>query len=721
MKKWNKRQISGETVASLNVKYGIDYLTASILTRRGVIEGNDIQFYMEDNERYLHNPFLFKNMEDVVDRILQAKDEEEKVMIFGDKDVDGITSTTVLYDYLSSIGIDVRYRLPCGTDAYGLNLKSIDEFEKDYGSLIITVDCGISNVKEIAYAAEKGMDVIVLDHHNPPEFLPEPAIIIDAKCEDSGYPFKDISGCAVAYKVVSALRFAMSDLYKNEVALLSIHTENIEGKTKYFVDVLKTQNLVEKHFISEEVEPGTLISHTKLVNFLSGQQIFVWDEKKTKNELLNLFGAGSDFNVFDFRTEAAKIWPGMAKSSLADLRKKSKIAIYNQNFDSEIKTFFNLFVTYTNYVVSKRFPGNADANEKDLQLVALAALADIMPLVNENRILVRKGIESINKGKARSGLLELLSIQNLLQKTITSTDLSWCINPALNATGRLGSPDIGINLLIEKDVLKRQELAQKVIEMNNTRKQYALEAENYVFPKAQESITKHNDKLCLIFDERIHRGVLGSLAAKLVQAYSVPTMVITIVGDVAIGSMRSCRGFDITSFLDELDKAGKNGNEGLFISHGGHNYAAGFSFDKTRFDEFNQILSSKLSLINLSNDETEIVDIDAEIPEEYIKPELLSIVDRFEPYGEANKDLIFMSKRLKIESFAIMGKDSQHLKLLLRCDSSTWPAIYWNHAECIHKDFDIGSFVDIIYKIERNTYNGNVTPQMNIVDIELSK
>lgn len=717
MKNWNKRQVSKETVTSLNTKYGLDSLTSSILARRSVTEGKDIQFFMEDNERYLHNPFLFKNMEDVVDRILQAKDEEEKVLIFGDRDVDGITSTTLLYDYLLSIGIDVKYRLPMGADPYGLNKNAINDFEKDYGSLIITVDCGISNVEEIAYATEKGMDVIVLDHHNPPEILPEPAIIIDPKCEDSGYPFKDISGCAVAFKVVSALRFAMSDLYKNEIALLTVRQEN----GKFFVDALKMQNLVEKAFISEEVTEGMSISQTRLVNFLRGQQIFVWDEKTTKNALVNLFGSGADFNVFDFRVEASKVWPTMAQVPLSVLRKKSKIAIYNPEYDSEIKSFFNIFVTYINHLVSKKFPGNELAEEKDLQLVALAALADIMPLIDENRILVRKGIESMNKGHSRPGLLELLANQNLLMKKITSTDLSWNINPTLNATGRLGQPEIGIQLLLEKDSLKRQDLVNKVIEMNNTRKQFGADAWEYGNPKAKESIEEHDGKLCVIIDERINRGVSGTLAAKLVQAYKVPSMAITTVDEVAIGSMRSCRGFDVTTFLDAIDKEGAvDGKNGLFISHGGHNYAAGFSFMKSRLEEFNSALKKLLPMIQLGDDESETFDVDAEIPEDYLTPELLDLVDKFEPYGEANRDLIFMSKMLRIEDALVMGKDGQHLKLIFNCKNIKWSALFWNGAEYLHKEFDKGDRVDVLYTIERNTFNGNVTPQMKIIDIRRS-
>ena len=272
MKNWIKKKVSREDVSALYDKFGVNALTGAILARRGITDGADVQFFLEDDLRFMHNPFLFANMEDAVDRILQAKDEGENVLIFGDRDVDGITATAVLYDCLTSLGINVSWRLPGGTDPYGLNKNAVDEFEKNFGSLVITVDCGISNVEEIAYASEKGMDVIVIDHHTPPEVLPSPAIIVNPKCEDSGYPFKDISGCAVVYKVVTALRFAASGLYKNEVALLAA-TASPNGD-ECTIEVLKLQNLVEKGSLTLTVQAGTSISDTKLVDFLRGQQIF---------------------------------------------------------------------------------------------------------------------------------------------------------------------------------------------------------------------------------------------------------------------------------------------------------------------------------------------------------------------------------------------------------------------------------------------------------------
>ncbi|MBR0098566.1 MAG: single-stranded-DNA-specific exonuclease RecJ, partial [Treponema sp.] len=683
--------------------------------RRGITEGADVQFFLEDDLRFMHNPFLFANMEDAVDRILQAKDEGENVLIFGDRDVDGITSTAALYDCLTSMGINVSWRLPGGTDPYGLNKNAVDDFEKNFGSLVITVDCGISNVEEIAYATEKGMDVIVIDHHTPPEVLPSPAIIVNPKCEDSGYPFKDISGCAVVYKVVSALRFAASGLYKTEVALLAA-TASPNGD-ECTIEVLKLQNLVEKGSLSITVRAGTSISDTKLVDFLRGQQIFVWDEKSTSSLLSQIFGSGAEFNFMDLRGEVAKVFPAMGGASLSQLKSKSKLARYNPDQNTEIKGFYNIFVTFVNAQISKQFPSYAKANERDLQLVALAALADIMPLKNENRIFIRHGIASMNKGNAREGLRELLSMQGLLGKRINATDLSWNINPALNATGRLGHPEIGLELFLEKDAGKRTEIAQKIIEMNNERKALGNEGWNFAALQAKESIQKYGGKLCVIIDDsgeqKINRGVSGTIAGKLVNIYDIPSMAITIVDENAIGSMRSCRGFEVLSLLDKMAD--------LFVSYGGHAYAAGFTFKKDRLPEFLAALDRFAPEIELSNSEAEQINIDAEIPSDYLKPDLLAIVDDFEPYGEENRELTFMSKNLRICDAAVIGKtERQHLKLTFDLGKTKWPAMFWGGAESLHRDFDKGDSVDVLYQVGRNCFNGVETPQLIITDIRKS-
>ena len=152
MKTWNKKEISRDQALALHNKYKLSALEASIFARRGVTAGSDLLYYLEDDTRFLNKPFEFSQMEDAVDRILAAVDEGEKVLIFGDRDVDGITATAVLYEQLKRMNLDVSWRLPSGDDAYGLSMAAVEDFAKDYGTLLITVDCGISNYAEIQRA-----------------------------------------------------------------------------------------------------------------------------------------------------------------------------------------------------------------------------------------------------------------------------------------------------------------------------------------------------------------------------------------------------------------------------------------------------------------------------------------------------------------------------------------------------------------------------------------
>ena len=715
--KWVKKAISKEEVEKLKNKFSLDSLTASIFVRRGITSGKDILYFMEDDLRFQHNPFLFNSMEDAVDRILAAvpekdspKEEHEKVLIFGDKDVDGVTATTVLYDELCSLGIDVQYRVPEGDDAYGLSIQAVDDFAKQNGSLIITVDCGISNNAEIEHAAALGIDVIVLDHHNPKENIPSPAIILNAKLSDSGYPFEEISGCAVVYKVVSALRFSKSKWYKADAALLNAHEEE---NGQIAIECIKLRNLVPVSRLVDHILPGEKsIYDTKIPQYLSGQIILCWD-KANVERLLNLtFGNSAQFNIADIRTEAAKLYPSLKNLPLSRVKEMSKIAKYGDHAPTEIGGFYNIFVTYVQQDLKKNFPSDSEKEKHDLQLVALAALADIMPMRNENRLFVRSGINSINENNVRPGLKELMSNLGLLGKRITSTDICWTLIPNLNAAGRLGQAGIAIELFTAKDDSYREQLAKKIIELNTKRKAFTQEAEAIAGTQARNSVNDFNGKLSFVIDEKINKGVSGILAGRLVSSLGVPAMAMTYVGNLVVGSMRSCRGYDVTAFLDQL--------KDLFVSYGGHNFAAGFSFEKEKFEEFKRRTKELSGTINLS-DKNDEIQIDAELPPSYMTPDLKKIIDRFEPTGNENPKLVFLAKNLPIVSGLVMGKaEKQHLKITVDCGKNKWPCIFWNEGERLHRDFDVGDKIDIIFNIERNVFNGAETLQLMLLGIEKS-
>ena len=339
-----KKDIAPEQVRELCGRFSCDPLTASILARRNITSGSDILYYLENDLRFLHSPFLLSGMEDAVDRILAARDEGEKVLIFGDRDVDGITSTTVLHRCLKELGVDVSWRIPSGEDTYGLSMKAVEEFAANYGTLIITVDCGISNNLEIDRAVELGIDVIVTDHHNPPENLPKATIIIDPKLPGDDYPFPFISGCAVAFKLATALRFAQNELYKQELCLLDVRPVN----DAYTIDCVKLVNMTERSRLTETITPGMVrIEDTRLMQFLRGQQILVWDAELQQKQLAKIFGTGVEFNMMDLRPEISTEIPAVRNASLLRVKEMSKILRYREGIQSEMDGFCNLFVQLT--------------------------------------------------------------------------------------------------------------------------------------------------------------------------------------------------------------------------------------------------------------------------------------------------------------------------------------------------------------------------------------
>lgn len=705
-----KKEIAPEMVREICTRFSCDALTASIFARRNVTTGPDIQYFLEDDLRYLHSPFLLSGMEDAVDRILAAREEGERVLIFGDRDVDGITSTTVLYRCLKDMGIEVSWRIPSGEDTYGLSLKAVEEFAANYGSLIITVDCGISNNVEIDRAVELGIDVIITDHHNPPENLPNATIIIDPKLPEDEYPFPFISGCAVAFKLASALRFAQNELYKQELCLLDVRPVN----EAYIIDCIKMVNMTERARLSEIITPGMVrIEDTRLMQFLRGQQILVWDADLQKKQLAKIFGNGIEFNMMDLRPEIATEIPSVRIASLLRIKESSKLLRYREGNQSEMDGFFNIFITYIQKKTAT--PDNQKKTQADLQLVMLAALADIMPLHNENRILVRQGLAALNGGEVIPGLRELLARLNMLGKRITSTDISWNVVPVLNAAGRLGRSELAVELFLSETSQQRDTIAEQIIQLNKDRRQLGTDAWGYVEKQAYESFEKYNRKLVVVVEPRIHRGISGILAAQLVKVFEVPSIAITILEDgTAVGSVRSTRGFDVTPMLDSCGE--------LFLNHGGHNYAAGFSLNKENLDALLQHFLEYTAVIELEDNQDSTLQTDAEIPHDYLTPNLLKTIDLFEPYGEGNPQLLFFSRKLKIVGADIIGKgEKKHLKLVLAGGKHKWPALFWNEAERLGRDFALGDTIDVVYRLERNLFNGMETAQMIVQEVERSK
>jgi single-stranded-DNA-specific exonuclease len=706
---WEKKDIPPEKVKEISVKYGCDLLTSSILTRRGITNGASIKFFLEDDERFLHNPFEFPGMEDAVERILAAKEEGEKVLVFGDNDVDGITGTVLLTEYLAGMGIDVSWRIPGADDPYGLSLEAVEEFAAAYGTLIITVDCGISRLAEIKRAAELYVDVIVTDHHEPQEELPGALAVINPKLKDTTYPFKDLSGCAVAFKLVSALRFAQSELYGQPVCLLNTRPLN----DAWVVEAAKMRNLVVIGTVSETVVPGKLhISDTRLPAFLEGQQILVWDAPLHRRVLAKLFGSGVEIGMLDVAPEIGREIPSVAGKSLVRIKELSAIAKYSDREAGELDVLANLFCSYARRKENKQ----SAETVYETQLAAIGTIGDIMPLLDENRIIVRSGVNSLMPGVSgaagpKPGISELLDKLELSGGHFDVKDIAWKVCPAINAGRRMGSPEKAAALFFEKKAPLRDKLAAELVSLNERRKQLEGEIWGKLEPMAYKTLSEFEKKLTLVYGAEINKGVTGLIAQRAVRQFNVPAVAVSFGEDVYTGSIRSSRGFNIGVLLEQCGD--------LFIDSGGHEIAGGFSLKPENWELLYERLKSAALIMELAESREEVIIIDAELPHDYLGPDILNLVDRFAPYGKDNEPLVFLAKNLLVEELSFIGKnESRHLRMTLATGKHKWPSVYWDAAgRVINKEFDRGDYVDVVFNITRDWYKGIATPQMMIRDL----
>lgn len=724
MENWNKQKLESSDILNLCEKYNflkkfqnnqtLSRIFSSILLRKNITEGKDILYYIEEDLRFQHNPFLITGMEDAVDRIISAQEENENILIFGDSDVDGISSTAILYNQLKRMNINVQWRLPTQEDeeeCFGLSKKAVEYCYNNDISLIITVDCGISNLEATAFANQLGIDVIITDHHNPQEVLPDAIAVINPKHPQSLYPYHLICGAAVSYKLVSALRFAQTDFYNAEICFLNI-SENKEEKC-YEINCAKIKNLVKIKELNEKIYPEkTSIYDLKTINFIQNQIIYVWNSQATKKLLNDIFGNGVEFNFIDFSKEAVIIHPSLNSISTDELSELSLIAKYIPEEKTTINSLINLYTTYCRKKIAEIHKNHVLQEKEDLQLVALATMADIMPMKNENRIFVKNGIKSIKENPC-NGLKELLAKLQLDPQTVTSTDLSWTVIPCLNAAGRLKQPDTALQLLLEENAFERQKIAEKIFELNEERKELVSNSVFKVHEDAIKTLNKYQNKICVVSSTEIPTGLTGLIANRLMTDFQVPSIAISeepSEDKKFRGSIRIKKGLVATEFLSQF-------GDDFFSDVGGHDLAAGFSFDSNKLELFYKNIERLLPTLTSAN-QTEQKEINAEIPPEYLNPEIFKIIDIFEPYGHENPELIFCSNQLVLNDKALVGKKEPfHLKLTFNCGNCKFPAMYWKHGEDIDK-FHINSQYNVIFTLNRNYFKGNIIPQMIIQDIE---
>lgn len=553
MKNWTKSdQPSIRKVNSLQADLKIPNFICSLLIQRDINSLDKAKNFFRPKLDSLHDPYLMKDMEKAIDRVNKGK--KEKILIIGDYDVDGTTSTSMLYAYFKQREFDVLYYIPDRyKEGYGVSLESIDYADENSVKLIITVDCGIKAVNEVKYANSKGIDVIVCDHHLPDVDLPKAHSVLNPKQLDCRYPFKDLCGCGIAYKLITA--------------------HNIKSANKLNIRSL-------------------------------------------------------------------------------------------------------------------------------LDFVALATISDMMPLIDENRVMVFHGLNEINNNP-RLGLRNFLKSIN----KVDESKISFNIGPRINAAGRMKNGKIIVELLTEEDANKANSLSNEVEYLNLKRRS--------IEKKVYENVIKKidNTKYCnIIYGQNFSTGVLGIVASRLIEKSYKPTIIITDFDEnLLTGSVRSVSGFDVYGALTKCEK--------FLYQFGGHKFAAGIKIEKSKLNAFIEHFEKTVqeSVDGIMFERNYKYDI--EVPFSKLTVKNVKLISRMSPFGLENRRPVFRADNCTIiDDLKFVGKESQVVKsYILDSFNTKLPFVSFSKKDEL---INLKSSINILFTVSINSYSE--TDQVEIIIKEIS-
>lgn len=563
-------QPSPEIVTRLAKEISVPETIARVLVLRGIEDYDKAKAYFRPTLDLLHDPFLMDGMQAASARLITALSNKERIRVFGDYDVDGTNGASMLYLFLKELGGNVSYYIPDRIkEGYGISKTGIDRAVQDGTTVFLSVDCGITAVEQVAYAASLGLDVIICDHHEAGENIPAALAVLDPIKPGDAYPFKHLCGCGVGFKLLQAIAI-----------------------------------------------------------------------KTGKESLLPSY----------------------------------------------------------------------------LDFVALASTADIVPLTGENRVLVRLGLESINKNP-RPGIRALIESAGFKPGMVHTGQIVFGLAPRINAVGRLGDAMRAVQLLTSETADDAQRLAKVLEEENQNRRKI----DGDTFEEAQILVERMYDDVgaeaaLVLHQDHWHPGVVGIVASRMVEKYYKPSIMMATVDGVAKGSARSVSGFNI---YDALKKC-----EETILQFGGHKYAAGVTVELAKLEEFTEAF--KNAVRDLMTDELRLpeIRIDAEIAFSEITPRLVRLLNEFQPFGPGNMRPTFLARNLELSGPPrIVGKN--HLRFKVKQNGNVIDAIGFNLGHLMPKLTPGRRDVECVFSIEENDFgakNGNgkreAVPQLKIKDVK---
>ena len=551
-------------------------IVGQLLFERGLDTTEKInQFFNPQYDTGLHDPFLLKDMDRACERVKRAVDRKEQIVIYADYDVDGISAATVLGEFFKNINYPVEVYMPDRQkEGHGVNQMALESIVSAGTKLVVTLDCGTTNVKEISWAKERGVDVIVVDHHRTVAGQPEAAAFINPHQEGDDYPFKGLCGTGLAFKLYVALK-----------GIKGGNGEKGEGKEKWLLD-----------------------------------------------------------------------------------------------------------------------------------LVALATVADMVPLLDENRVLVKCGLFVLAKTK-RLGLKKLMESAGVkarydletLSTNLDSFTLGFTLGPRLNAASRMAHANLAYELLTSADEFKIGELVKSLNE-NNRQRQQIVEK---VLKEVKSRIDAYPELPNFIVEGSADWSVnlLGLVASKISEKYHRPVMLYQEVdGGRCKGSLRSIGGFNLMEALKSV---------GAYLTqYGGHPAAGGCSFEIASADKIksglndygSNVLTPELLLKKLS--------IDGRVNLTEINWDLVEWFKKFEPFGMANPRPKLLCRGVTVANLVFMGQNGDHLKIIVSDESGqTKPVMLFRH-NGLADNLEIGDTLDIVFEMEVNQWNGNREIRLMLVDFK---
>ncbi|HPS58417.1 MAG TPA: single-stranded-DNA-specific exonuclease RecJ [Spirochaetota bacterium] len=661
----------------------IDKIPASILYGRGVRTPEAMAAFLNPCLSDLHSPFLLDGMHEAVARIKEAVRSGERIAIFSDSDIDGITSLAIIHDLLAKLKSAAYIRYPRDREGYGLTYGIIDEFKSEGITLVITVDCGIRDFAEIGYAKSCGMDFIVTDHHEPDSSLPD-AIILNPKLGDSPYPFKELAGVGVAFKLAHAFKWSERPSY------------NVR-----FVVVTPSEGGIRYSFIRNWIITGNGAVESSQLEWFASSVVVSSDRVVLAGDCaeLRVFLSGrSDISFEDLFVLANKTLNKNYKSNDSCMDELPGIFMLRKNLRGRNHETAARILVELQMRGLEKLHGSL---REYMALVAVGTIADIMPALGENRPLIMFGMDVFNGGNGHQGIREILGVNRASSKSI-----SWDVAPLLNTPGRMGETRLTVDFFLKDDRESTMELLAEIRKLNSERKKLVTDTINRIRAKNPDAGIEPG--FFYYADDSIKDGLAGLVANRIAEEIKKPVIIMS--GPDGNGHIKgSGRSFGKYNFLRHLEPLSS-----MFERLGGHAQAFGFTIRKENIGPVMQQIAGSIGNSCVRDDN---IRIDAVLDQGMIDSAFIERLSLLEPYGKENEEPLFLSRNVEVSSFQRFGADSNHGKYIL---GTNIQAIGWNIADMMQEYSNSGKELDMVYRLDNNRYLNRLYPRMLIMDIDYS-